>query len=280
MANYVSNTGLGLCKSSNVEDKTMAVKSANGLWRLVMLALLLAVPSSAVWAENTSITTCGTVISASGDYTLANDLLNCPGDGIDITADSVTLNLAGHQITGSGTGTGIRVDRMQRGPILGVTINGPGMIMNFDGGVVFSHSNTGEVSRVTCMGNNTGFTILSGKEFGSLHNRIDYSTASMNRAAGFVIGGEAGTIAHNTSNQNGNGFVLPDDDTTLNTLDSNTANQNANDGIEAQSGAIGNTITHSFAHSNSTYDLADDNFTCENRWDSNHFGKANRSCIH
>lgn len=246
-----------------------------------MLALLLAMPLSAGWAENTSITTCGTVISASGDYTLANDLLNCPGDGIDITADAVTLLLGGHQITGSGTGTGIRVGRAGRGGIYDATINGPGTIMNFDNGIVLSHSGYGEVSGVTCMGNNFGFTIHSGTEFGSFRNRIHDSTATMNHTAGFLIGGEAGNFTRNKSNQNGNGFVLSNDDTTGNTLDNNNiADQNANDGIEAESGVTDNTITRSSAHRNSTYDLADDNRDCMNTWDNNRFGKANHECIH
>ncbi len=261
----------------------MATRFANrfGICFLTIPALfcLLNLAATSARAQN-QITTCGTVINTSGDYTLANDLLNCSGDGIDITADLVTLELGGHQITGSGTGTGIRVEFMGHGGIADVTINGPGTIMNFDNGIVLSHSGYGEVSRVTCLGNNSGFTILSGTEFGSFRNRIHDSTATMNRVAGFVIGGEAGNFIRNKSNQNGDGFVLANDDTTGNTLDNNTADQNATDGIEAESGAIDNTITRSSAHRNSAYDLADDNRTCRNTWDNNRFGRANRDCIH
>lgn len=56
---------------------------------------------------------CGDVITQ--DTRLDSDLIDCPGDGIIIGADGVTLSLAGHVVDGDGdvgglTGTGIEVE--------------------------------------------------------------------------------------------------------------------------------------------------------------------------
>ncbi len=49
---------------------------------------------------------CGDVISE--DTKLKEDLLDCPGNGLEIGADGVTLDLGGHVVNGTGTGVGIR----------------------------------------------------------------------------------------------------------------------------------------------------------------------------
>lgn len=49
---------------------------------------------------------CGDVITE--DTKLHEDLLDCPGNGLEIGADGITLDLGGHVIDGTGTGIGIR----------------------------------------------------------------------------------------------------------------------------------------------------------------------------
>jgi parallel beta-helix repeat protein len=49
--------------------------------------------------------TCGETITK--DTTLDNDLIDCPGDGIIIGADNITVDLNGHTISGAGTGSGV-----------------------------------------------------------------------------------------------------------------------------------------------------------------------------
>ena len=49
---------------------------------------------------------CGDVVTQ--DTTLDSDLIDCPGDGIVVAADDVTLDLRGHTVAGPGTGSGIR----------------------------------------------------------------------------------------------------------------------------------------------------------------------------
>ena len=241
---------------------------------VLLLLAQLAVPAQA----QTQITTCGTNIRLAGTYVLANDLLNCPGDGIDITFGHVTLELGNHQITGSGTGTGIRVAR-ESGLARNVIIHGPATISNFDKCLVLVDSQTGEVSRVTCTGNNTGFTVDLRED--SWDNQIHDNIATMNHGAGFVINDEWSHYDHNQSSQNGgSGFVLTAVDGRNNFVNNNTADQNANDGIEAQSGAVQNLIYENHATGNSNLDLADDNPAgCPNTWYHNTFGTSNKHCI-
>src|SRR2546425_13075034 len=44
---------------------------------------------------------CGDLITQ--DTTLDSDLIDCPGDGIVIGADDITLDLGGHTVEGSGS---------------------------------------------------------------------------------------------------------------------------------------------------------------------------------
>jgi len=64
---------------------------------------------------------CGTEITQ--DTTLAHNVVGCSGDGLVIAADNVTLDLAGHKISGSGAGDGVSVrgsgDVVKNGKITG-----------------------------------------------------------------------------------------------------------------------------------------------------------------
>ena len=63
------------------------------------------------WAPGTASAqalTCGAVITH--DTTLENDLTDCPGDGLVIGADGVTLDLNGHLVAGSPCDTGCATD--------------------------------------------------------------------------------------------------------------------------------------------------------------------------
>jgi len=57
---------------------------------------VVAVPAGA--APASTVVTCGQTITA--NTRLANDLLGCPGDGLVIGADNITLDVAGHSISG------------------------------------------------------------------------------------------------------------------------------------------------------------------------------------
>ena len=78
---------------------------------------------------------CGAAITT--DVTLDADIGPCPGDGVSIPGPALAgppvtvLNLNGHSIIGSGTGSGITI-RLGNGA---VTVKGPGQITNFGTGI-------------------------------------------------------------------------------------------------------------------------------------------------
>ena len=71
------------------------------------------------------------------DVTLEADLLDCPGDGLVVTAPDVTIDLDSHRVDGSGAATGIDVQAP------GVTVR-DGRISGFQNGVRLPDGGVGE----------------------------------------------------------------------------------------------------------------------------------------
>ena len=102
-------------------------------------------------------TGCGQVITA--NTTLTKDVGPCPGDGIVVGADNVTLNLNGHSVIGSdatGTAAGIRLYARR-----GVTVKGGGTsrargtVRGFDVGVILI-GGSGNIVRDLMVRDNVG----------------------------------------------------------------------------------------------------------------------------
>lgn len=78
------------------------------VWRIVAPALVVA--AALTMASGTAVAApsvqCGAVIAQ--DATLTDDLADC-AEGIEVTGSGVTLDLAGHSITGTGVGVGVWV---------------------------------------------------------------------------------------------------------------------------------------------------------------------------
>lgn len=87
------------------------------------------------------IVACNTVITSAGLYELTGNL-NCPGqDGVIVNADSVTINLNGFALNGSGSGVGIEVAALaDNAYIFGGSIRG------FETGVRVGECNVGGLS--------------------------------------------------------------------------------------------------------------------------------------
>lgn len=121
---------------------------------MALLFTGVAMVSTADAATN-AVTTCGTVITAPGTYTLKNDIGPCPGDGVDIRSSGVTLKLAGHTITGSDT-TNNTTDQQVGVNLMGVsgvTVTGPGTITNFDAGVAINGGSGNKVQNLSVRDN-------------------------------------------------------------------------------------------------------------------------------
>jgi len=250
----------------------MPIKNVGVRVALAMVTITLLMEFAAVGAHaQTQITSCGTRIQSPGQYVLANDLLNCPGNGIEINrADDVVLNLNGHRITGSTAPrtAGIRVVFGAKARILG-----PGVISNFNGPVgsgVFSNASTVDITAVTCTKNEVGF-FLSGDV--RVHGNI-----AANNTDGFstTASGEFSDNLATGNTQNGIETSGPSPAQFVH----NTVAFNGNYGIETYFTARNKQIISNTVLDNGAYDLYEGNGECRNTWVDNTFGTANQSCIH
>src|SRR5215217_4883306 len=95
---------------------------------------------------------CGDVITQ--DTTLDSDLA-CPGDGLVVSADGVTLDLGGHTITGSGALLGAGVTIRADLTLTDVTIR-RGTIRGFDSAVLVENGAGVVVRHLSVTNNVTG----------------------------------------------------------------------------------------------------------------------------
>lgn len=100
----------------------------------VLLAGILAVATTIPRPAYASALSCGTEIRV--DTALTSDIGPCAGRGLTISGANVTLDLAGHDINGTGGGEGVYVVGG------GVIIKGPGRISNFDTGIYVARGPT------------------------------------------------------------------------------------------------------------------------------------------
>lgn len=106
------------------------------------------------------IITCGDNIGNS--LTLYDDLPDCEGDGLVITADDVTLNCNGASITGTGTGSGIVIEGRQNVLVRNCIVSG------FETGIALSGGQGNLIKRNT-MSDNLQYGIYL---TGSIENSI------------------------------------------------------------------------------------------------------------
>lgn len=175
---------------------------------------------------------CGANISTS--TTLANDLSNCAGGGIDITGSNVVLNLNGHRIGGGGP-DGVLVDPGRSG----VTIEN-GTISGFTDGITV-HGNSAKVlnMRVTGAG-------LTGVMLFTSNATVSGSTIFENGGAGVRVNGTGAQILNDAVRDNGASGVEVDEANA--TLTSNRVLSNADFGIDVE--AAGAKMTSNTANGN------------------------------
>jgi parallel beta-helix repeat protein len=222
--------------------------------------------------EQIPVTTCGTVITQPGKYTLANDLLNCAEDGIVIRSAGVTLHLNGHQITGLGRSTthGIQVTLPPRE---WVVLDGPGTIAHFGTGVDLDlRHGWAFIVSVTAQHNRFGFMVLNGSDVTLGSNR-----ALNNSVIGYAVyDTDDSRLIESSANANGDGIVVLG---SRNEIILNTADNNAKHWILVFGGEH-NRISTNTALGNSRYDLYQGGEDCNNTWVNNTFRTANLPCIH
>ena len=200
------------------------MKVRRGVWAL----LAAAVPSSALapgaYGAVAVSVSCGDTITI--DTKLANDLTDCPGHGIVIGADDITLDLNGHTVDGNGNGAGFGVDN--RAGHDRVTIRG-GSIREFLEGVMIvgarenrlrdlstSHNRHGgigvaesadvQIERNSSAANATGIFVVA-----SRHVRVERNRVSDNEFAAIpIFESEHVRAAENSVSNNEEGILLLD----------------------------------------------------------------------
>jgi nitrous oxidase accessory protein NosD len=134
---------------------------------------------------------CGTVVTT--DVRLTDDLLDCPGSGLVVGADGVTIDLAGHVIDGAGSGAG--VDNSSGYDDVRVT---NGTVREFVFGVELFETAGGRIDRVTAQSNAIGFAVHRSESID-----VDRVTAIDNTSNGIDITFSAGvTVRRSTSADN------------------------------------------------------------------------------
>ena len=72
------------------------------LFLMLILACTAMLTATAAWAAKPmtqkNVTERGTILTEPGNYKLVNDLLECPGNGVEITGSDITLNMHGYEI--------------------------------------------------------------------------------------------------------------------------------------------------------------------------------------
>lgn len=249
--------------------------------RLIAAAFTLAIGAALTLDGGPALAatlSCGATITA--NTTLHADLTNCPGDGLAIRADNITLDLNHHTIDGDAVPGAAQLDRGVRlEGHHGVTIQG-GTIQEFDTGVLLDAASGNRLRRLTLLRNIPGRGI--DLENHSDGNRIQDNTSTDNaRSAIVVISSDYNLVRTNTGLRNGLTGILVRDGhhnrVEANTLAANTFNDialdegsgdnliSANSATTSEMGILldngdGNTITRNHVFGN-----ADDIIVSGNR---------------
>lgn len=184
---------------------------------MLLLALLACAPAAA--PASAAHVACGDAIDR--DTTLDSDLVGCQGDGLVITADDVTIDLAGHTLDGTGTGNGVSAERgVNRFTLVGGTIRG------FHDGVYTDDPHA--TLRAMRLIDNVKYgveaygggafvrdSLVAGNEIGTWQANTDGSTFSGNSDVAVLYSEGVGTHTDNTVRRNGAGILVAEGDGTV-----------------------------------------------------------------
>jgi parallel beta-helix repeat protein len=229
---------------------------------LVISALGLAVARFAAAAAHA----CGDVITK--DTRLRSDLTDCPGDGLVIGADGITLDLNGHSITGSGGGGGANL-------VYGDTENGidntaghsdvtieNGKIEHFDVGVKLDETYANHLTTLQLDHNLAGALPLE-----SQHDLIERIRSERNSYGLYVYESGGNTIVDNELT--GNAFGMYPVESSDNLIERNAIVDNTILGMQVTEDSSRNRILDNVIDGSGSVGLlisnADDNVVSGNR---------------
>jgi hypothetical protein len=177
--------------------------------------------------------TCGQVITAS--TTLDSDVGPCPGDGLEVAGDGVTLSLGGHHVLGRGSGTGILVSGE------GVHVRN-GTVSGFSDGVLTFFSSNDTIEGLVATRNATAGIALGP----GLTSRLERNIVTANGAMGIRINQTTESVVERNliRGNGGPGVYFGGGSTNFrtqrNTLRANAVDGNGGDGVLLERRADGN----------------------------------------
>ena len=176
-------------------------------------------------AAVTFITACGQPLSKRGEtYVLTKDLTSSGGDCLVVGADSITIDLKGHSITGpsDGTGAGIREgDTGWSSTTVRSSTTKPGTIQGFQYGIDLVSSTRSQILNIISTGHATNGMLLGSrvlvKGCTASHNawygiealvyaQVQDSVASANGGGGILVGNSSLLVRNQADNNVNNDF--------------------------------------------------------------------------
>jgi len=236
---------------------------------LIILVLFL-------MAKTASAATCGGAVQCNcGDTLIENqtmwyDLNDCPGYGLIIGADSITLDGNGHLIDGDGVGGseyGIYLDNKE-----GVTIKNCNVQQFFYAGIYLCNGSNNNILIDNSANNENGrgFFLFNN----SNHNVLTNNTANNNRVHGIELEHSSNNVlTGNTANENNQFGIELYDSSNQNVLIDNIVKNNLWCGIWLAS-SFYNVLTDNTANNNH-YEGIYLKYSCNNKISSNYLIKNN-----
>jgi hypothetical protein len=214
----------------------------------------VAIAGGSVPAAHATHLACGAVITT--DTTLDSDLVDCPGNGLDVNASDVTLDLGGHTISGARSGVGVVTGpRVSRVTVLN------GTVRNFQTEIRLGPGSGYAVRDLSLHDGHVGLLLLnvsgalverisaSGIDGSAIHAPISSGVTAVrnhlfgNNSGMGGIGFADGVIAHNRVEDNAfYGFFFFEATRTV--FDRNVIQRNGTWGISLGEGSTGNRIAH------------------------------------
>ena len=230
---------------------------------LTMLGTALTFVPAPIYAQGPA---CGATITT--NTTLTANIGPCAGEGLAIGASGITLDCAGHTISGTGSSPGIDLSGVTSATVENCRV------MIFDQGFFLSLSSGNTLTGNTADNNTDGFVLASSSKNTLTGNTADYNAygfslthssknkltgnaADSNLQSGFLLQFHSthNKLATNTADGNGHSGFLLQKGSNKNTLTGNTADKNFDGFTLLQSKK--NTLTGNTADSNTQYGYLD-----------------------
>jgi parallel beta-helix repeat protein len=184
---------------------------------------------------------CGEVITT--NTKLHADLVDCPGDGVVIGADNITLDLGGHTIDGLGSGAPFGSDGIDNSGGFEDVVIKNGTVTEFQQGVTLVGTTANVARNLTVAGNDSyGFFVDGFASGDSNGNQLVGNRVFNNRDGIDLRGSNGNVIRANSSTGNGGVGIAVTFSSQNNTVNDNVLTGNGGQGIFLLDVANGNDL--------------------------------------